>query len=135
MIMEKTDLVKEKFSSLSESSFIPTFGERNNRQFNKIRGSHLFQRVASFLHLIDTILVSVRRLGVLISFREQLHSYQSNMSYVAYRISKVLISFREQLHSYFKRRFIGFRVENRRSHLFQRVASFLLLQHYYLVHS
>jgi len=68
---------------------------------NKLNSSHLFQRVASFLHLIDTIMVSIKRLGVLISFREWLHSYKNQCSRCR----------RTRLPS---------------SHLFQRVASFLL---------
>jgi len=49
MIMEKKDLVKEiRFSSLSESGFIPTeLGEQELVLILKC--SHLFQRVASFL--------------------------------------------------------------------------------------
>ncbi len=64
-----------KFSSLSESGFIPTRKLSWNSK-KPLESSHLFQRVASFLHLIDTISVSIKRLGVLISFREWLHSYQ-----------------------------------------------------------
>jgi len=38
-----------RFSSLSESGFIPTFERVFNTLFNQVDSSHLFQRVASFL--------------------------------------------------------------------------------------
>ena len=40
---------QRKFSSLSESGFIPTQAERNGRNDCCSKSSHLFQRVASFL--------------------------------------------------------------------------------------
>jgi len=69
----------QKFSSLSESGFIPTNAEWIIRGSFRLTSSHLFQRVASFLP------VSLGRLGlffseeVLISFREWLHSYTLDM--------------------------------------------------------
>jgi len=39
----------EKFSSLSESGFIPTVIETSQGGLRQAGGSHLFQRVASFL--------------------------------------------------------------------------------------
>ena len=68
-----------------------------------------------------------RRSRVLISFREWLHSYPviivnaANVGYV------VLISFREWLHSYKHRKHTGNYSQWDSSHLFQRVASFLLI--------
>ena len=88
------------FSSLSESGFIPTnvqtrkwypkaskvlisFREwlhsyddlnRENVEFLR-KCSHLFQRVASFLHIRATVKKDKRVAVVLISFREWLHSY------------------------------------------------------------
>ena len=63
--------------------------------------SHLFQRVASFLHEDQVVLI--------LRF-----------------LSRVLISFREWLHSYIRfRKLLGGEVDAC-SHLFQRVASFLL---------
>jgi len=89
------------FSSLSESGFIPTLKNKYNITFTRRFGSHLFQRVASFLHLLDQVESQLNRLSVLISFREWLHSY----TYLT-RLS----------HSW----------TDWGSHLFQRVASFLL---------
>ena len=57
------DLLKLLFSSLSESGFIPTDGGTIEEVWVEGDGSHLFQRVASFLHLIREIDVSLRRLG------------------------------------------------------------------------
>ena len=64
--------------------------------------SHLFQRVASFLLC-----------------RRRKNGY-------GYSFNKVLISFREWLHSYWRAMFVGRWRLKRCSHLFQRVASFLL---------
>jgi len=115
-------------------------------------GSHLFQRVASFLH--KDVLNSFRQAlaDVLISFREWLHSYvaiyrrrsiqllrrfsslsesgfipTSSFRHCAYYIKKelVLISFREWLHSYILSLVNVFQPRIVGSHLFQRVASFL----------
>ena len=63
--------------------------------------SHLFQRVASFLHE-----------------QERFDRYHSG--------NTVLISFREWLHSYLADRYQLWRTPVNSSHLFQRVASFLL---------
>jgi len=100
--MEKKDIIREitVFSSLSESGFIPTYNKRNNSFTGKVRCSHLFQRVASFLHLIKEVSVSLMRLGVLISFREWLHSYAIKFLDSLSDAELVLISFREWLHSY-----------------------------------
>ena len=88
------------FSSLSESGFIPTNGAlrcccesfrvlisfrewlhsypEGQLEFRELfsNSSHLFQRVASFLQLLKLIQGVFDRLGVLISFREWLHSYK-----------------------------------------------------------
>jgi len=70
------------------------------------RSSHLFQRVASFLRSGKQITISDVVDIVLISFREWLHSYDSMDS--RFDIIKVV-----------------------RSHLFQRVASFLHIKEYF----
>ena len=117
----------------------------------RLRRSHLFQRVASFLHynhLVDLINIY---LEVLISFREWLHSYyiilqeiaasKSFCSHLFQRVASflrrfdiikvvpvlviVLISFREWLHSYNMYLFADGWILAIGSHLFQRVASFL----------
>ena len=62
------------FSSLSESGFIPTARTVSNIKVLRIFGSHLFQRVASFL-LKRCDGYKRQELEVLISFREWLHSY------------------------------------------------------------
>ncbi len=114
-------------------------------------GSHLFQRVASFLHIQEQHGGLGHWPNVLISFREWLHSYLIHgvfdrlgllwSSHLFQRVAsfllgtfadqlddiqlQVLISFREWLHSYDRgfpcRIFNGIEC----SHLFQRVASFL----------
>jgi len=65
-------------------------------------------------------------LFVLISFREWLHSYDEKFLMRFLLILNVLISFREWLHSY-ETGVLGNRTngQERSSHLFQRVASFL----------
>ena len=113
--------------------------------------SHLFQRVASFLLTKLEIRWLPLPPGVLISFREWLHSYLEMVrslsgemlvsSHLFQRVAsflridalmsvigkeEVLISFREWLHSYTN--IFELSTGNTRisSHLFQRVASFLL---------
>jgi len=91
----------KRFSSLSESGFIPTIMSTRIINLTPHAGSHLFQRVASFLPfriLPNPCLVFTL---VLISFREWLHSYDIEQS-------------RKEV------------VPQGGSHLFQRVASFLL---------
>ncbi len=90
------------FSSLSESGFIPT------------------ESVAK------VILASPG--AVLISFREWLHSYQISRLGLYFSKEAVLISFREWLHSYLRVREFVYILGTSSSHLFQRVASFLLNQ-------
>ncbi len=90
----------KRFSSLSESGFIPT----------------------SFLNLKPATLTS----DVLISFREWLHSYVLDLLQGTFeRLGRVLISFREWLHSYSFLLKLLLVLNNQSSHLFQRVASFL----------
>ncbi len=89
-----------KFSSLSESGFIPTVMKALKDSLKDRTGSHLFQRVASFLHIVSTLVLNAAQGRVLISFREWLHSY----------VLIMLEGGDENLCS---------------SHLFQRVASFL----------
>ncbi len=138
------------FSSLSESGFIPTlwFGRSNScicktvlisfrewlhsymswvQVFRPTKpGSHLFQRVASFLPGLY-----VQRLR---ERRSQLFSSLSESGFIPTRIAdcideegvvEVLISFREWLHSY-NLNYAAKRIADCiGSHLFQRVASFL----------
>jgi len=116
-----------------------------------IVGSHLFQRVASFLQGTAEFKELFSNNTVLISFREWLHSYILKEYTVFEKCSVVLISFREWLHSYCRGGavphnvgrivLISFRewlhsytrqvkslvdLDVLGSHLFQRVASFLL---------
>jgi len=88
------------FSSLSESGFIPTFKRRFIGFRVETGSSHLFQRVASFLHkdILNSFMTGLAEFSSL----SESGFIPTNMSYVAYRISKetVLISFREWLHSY-----------------------------------
>jgi len=63
-----------RFSSLSESGFIPTIIKLIHGVFDRL-GSHLFQRVASFLPKFVQSLSVEGSADVLISFREWLHSY------------------------------------------------------------
>jgi len=122
--IRQTGPLVQSFSSLSESGFIPTFCylcvlfctsfnvlisfrewlhsyiliNKAQRKWYP-RSSHLFQRVASFLQVLESFKAGLLEAGVLISFREWLHSYRKVME-----ISTMI---------------------NDRSHLFQRVASFL----------
>ena len=63
------------FSSLSESGFIPTIEIFRNNSCSWQLGSHLFQRVASFLLFQQLVDELETKYHVLISFREWLHSY------------------------------------------------------------
>ena len=63
---------------------------------------------------------------VLISFREWLHSYILILKFCGKLNRFVLISFREWLHSYGNTHYGGHPCPPGGSHLFQRVASFLL---------
>ncbi len=145
-------LLIKRFSSLSESGFIPTaatvvmmkpdsivivlisFREwlhsyRSGSPSlinNRLGGSHLFQRVASFLPATDKFLIYFDDGGVLISFREWLHSYTADWLVGPAAAAKEFSSLSES----------GFiptdgpsnlsiPVVPTRSHLFQRVASFL----------
>ena len=67
--------LKRLFSSLSESGFIPTHAPFSFYIPRCNPSSHLFQRVASFLHVVVTPSVIEINNDVLISFREWLHSY------------------------------------------------------------
>jgi len=114
-----------KFSSLSESGFIPTWEDWGCFSQRTAKSSHLFQRVASFLQEMDimdhkdlldqfsslsesgfipTLLILKKEHGdchhVLISFREWLHSYNQIEAQLSRLGLYVLISFREWLHSY-----------------------------------
>ena len=119
-------LNSQKFSSLSESGFIPTNSQSKKwypksgkvlisfREWlhsyatsalcivcNQTQSSHLFQRVASFLHKNQIMSLIHGVFDVLISFREWLHSYVIMESEIGDTLEHC-------------------------SHLFQRVASFLL---------
>jgi len=140
-----------KFSSLSESGFIPTVRQDGRRPDERATGSHLFQRVASFLlkskemleqfkkglfsSLSESGFIPTRVLDnrksqcnwkVLISFREWLHSYRKCSWTTRQSGPYVLISFREWLHSYKMQGLARSKGITTGSHLFQRVASFLL---------
>ena len=132
-------------------------GSRVTVKWTKER-SHLFQRVASFLPN-KCKFDEVRSLFVLISFREWLHSYldiRLSISHIRYNqfsslsesgfipteksssqdsqiVQVVLISFREWLHSYADRSESSKTWNILCSHLFQRVASFLLQKKIYWV--
>ena len=82
--------------------------------------------MASFLHA-GLEVRSRRFYGVLISFREWLHSYCARNPEGTGSFREVLISFREWLHSYLTRKNITAIARAIGSHLFQRVASFLLV--------
>ncbi len=113
-----------QFSSLSESGFIPTL--LTKVPYLKVwdQGSHLFQRVASFLRVVDGVQVFKTTFGfsslsesgfiptknlsaVVRSIAVGSHLFQRVASFlpkmkkklVGFSI-KVLISFREWLHSY-----------------------------------
>ena len=89
------------------------------------RSSHLFQRVASFLHREMLEKFKQGLAEVLISFREWLHSYVVKLIKGVFERLGVLISFREWLHSYTFDRLGLVWDQVVGSHLFQRVASFL----------
>jgi len=95
-------LILNRFSSLSESGFIPTTCRRGSGTPRHQSSSHLFQRVASFLP-------PPPRGACLFILLFSSHLFQ--------RVASFLLEVRS-------RHFYGFRI--RRSHLFQRVASFLL---------
>ncbi len=92
--------VLELFSSLSESGFIPTTEFVSNRSPRGRFGSHLFQRVASFLHVRAAL--STEETNFLFSslsesgFIPTSYSWRFRSTWA----SVVLISFREWLHSY-----------------------------------
>ena len=116
------------------------------------QSSHLFQRVASFLQVLRIQGWCWNGTSVLISFREWLHSYKfygfkvdvgmapvfSSLSESGFipttwnvfwrrnQVLSVLISFREWLHSYTYLTRLSHSWTDWGSHLFQRVASFLL---------
>ncbi len=116
------------FSSLSESGFIPTVTSKNVNAIARAIGSHLFQRVASFLPESGVVPVTSKNVNVLISFREWLHSYRKLLqfnvpgsrrsSHLFQRVASFLLNEKQPDSS---------KVEVR-SHLFQRVASFLRIQ-------
>jgi len=139
-----------RFSSLSESGFIPTFKRCDGYKRQELEVLISFRE---WLHSYKVQLNLRNCFGtiVLISFREWLHSYNlrncfgtiqpSGCSHLFQRVAsflhsesyctsgsqghQVLISFREWLHSYPKYFGIIVRFGIFRSHLFQRVASFL----------
>jgi len=139
------------FSSLSESGFIPTFVMEPS---SRGRPWKVLISFREWLHSYNMVPGSRRLLGgeVLISFREWLHSYlrkflmvlnvQTRSSHLFQRVASflpdekegnamekasiVLISFREWLHSYPDGAATIREQFRNSSHLFQRVASFLL---------
>jgi len=113
------------FSSLSESGFIPTMEMQYNRVKLFESGSHLFQRVASFLPFSSQCSTkevvpqfsSLSESGFIPTFER--------LGLVWNPSVRVLISFREWLHSYPHGSSIDDLCMVDSSHLFQRVASFL----------
>ena len=89
-----------KFSSLSESGFIPTLLYNLARVFGPRSSSHLFQRVASFLQILKLIHGVFDRLGF--SSLSESGFIPTNIKTYSwcFRQAGVLISFREWLHSY-----------------------------------
>ena len=88
------------FSSLSESGFIPTVREDFKGQHITAFSSHLFQRVASFLLITfnkgtKLVLAGSHLFQRVASFLQEL--FQQLVD----ELETVLISFREWLHSYF----------------------------------
>jgi len=90
---------RSKFSSLSESGFIPTIFKAITERIQKAVVLISFRE---WLHsyIIKLIHGVFDRLGVLISFREWLHSYLNAVVKAIATAAVVLISFREWLHSY-----------------------------------
>ncbi len=113
------------FSSLSESGFIPTLCAWAAETQQSSRGSHLFQRVASFLRNLIFLLLQRGCDCVLISFREWLHSYIA----APFFCCSLVIWFSSLSESGFIPTKSDFSSSSKglrlRSHLFQRVASFL----------
>ncbi len=118
-----------RFSSLSESGFIPTIIKLIHGVFDRL-GSHLFQRVASFLHdlhryeyrppvsqrsshLFQRVASFLRSMinkaaskvaEVFSSLSESgFIPTRSMINKAASKVAEVLISFREWLHSYIQR--------------------------------
>jgi len=89
-------------------------------------GSHLFQRVASFLP--DTIMINPYYMIVEFSSLSESGFIPTHLVDLIniYLEPDVLISFREWLHSYLESMMLSFFIQCLCSHLFQRVASFLL---------
>ena len=137
------------FSSLSESGFIPTTRKGFYTCYCNV-GSHLFQRVASFLqhyfhkafrrfpycsHLFQRVASFLPGNTEKIEFilYRSSHLFQRVASFLQGRSDLVapntgrlvLISFREWLHSYLEGAYLACKTAQDCSHLFQRVASFL----------
>jgi len=90
----------DEFSSLSESGFIPTREINTYLYKRRLSGSHLFQRVASFLHM--KYLGNSFSLQMMFSSLSESGFIPTGVVYVIRRVFTllVLISFREWLHSY-----------------------------------
>ena len=153
--MDKSDLVKQiNVVLISFREWLHSYKSYfSNWLMNWKQSSHLFQRVASFLQVLRIQGWCWNGTSVLISFREWLHSYKfygfkvdvgmapvfSSLSESGFipttwnvfwrrnQVLSVLISFREWLHSYTYLTRLSHSWTDWGSHLFQRVASFLLL--------
>ena len=97
--LTEEELAAIMFSSLSESGFIPTVYVVSTLVLSAVQGSHLFQRVASFLHLT-----------LILKFCSRLQRFSSLSESGFIPTTDGLVTIREMFIS---------------SHLFQRVASFL----------
>ena len=115
----------KEFSSLSESGFIPTTMSKKDLidtilVFSSLSESGFIPTMRPFLFIFPVVT------QVLISFREWLHSYHEILKLIHGVFDRlVLISFREWLHSYTPPSRVSRLGGATRSHLFQRVASFL----------
>jgi len=89
------------FSSLSESGFIPTIIKEINISLRRLGCSHLFQRVASFLHTTkERAFQEIDRYCSHLFQRVASFLLSWSSGYPVYWFRWVLISFREWLHSY-----------------------------------
>jgi len=89
------------FSSLSESGFIPTIIKEINISLRRLGCSHLFQRVASFLHTTkERAFQEIDRYCSHLFQRVASFLLKDKETLDAFKKALVLISFREWLHSY-----------------------------------
>ncbi len=87
-------MVPQEFSSLSESSFIPTRNGTPGAQQSNSPGSHLFQRVASFLPT-SALYIVCNQTQTFSSLSESSFIPTEIMKLIQGVFERVLISFRE----------------------------------------